>query len=54
MKASLRVSLITIAAFFFFPDIVAAQNDTVRNTLAVPQGWRASVSVHSLRQAKQK
>jgi hypothetical protein len=25
----------------FFPDIVAAQNDTVRNTLAVPQGWRA-------------
>jgi hypothetical protein len=43
MKASLRVSLLTIATFFCFSDIVAAQNDTVRNT-TLPQGWSAETS----------
>jgi hypothetical protein len=41
MMVGLRVSLLTIAAFFLFPDIVAAQNDTVRGNVALRQGWSA-------------
>ncbi len=42
MKVCLRVSLLTIATFFCFSDVVAAQNDAVRgNALALPQGWSA-------------
>jgi hypothetical protein len=42
MKVGLRVPLLTIAAFFFLPDIAAAQDNAVQgNPLHLQQGWSA-------------